>query len=65
MSIEPALHRLRIETRNARREVADGRSRQAVAVAAARAEGLTWTQIGAALGVSSQAVQQRYGKVPV
>ena len=49
-----ALDRLRV----ARREV---ESSVAVAVASARSAGRSWTEIGARLGVSAQAVQQRYG----
>lgn len=35
---------------------------QAQAVLGARAAGATWSQIGAALGVSQQAVHKRYGQ---
>ena len=43
------------------RDAADKRLRDAVA--AARAAGDSWTVIGAALGVSKQAAQERFGKV--
>jgi hypothetical protein len=33
------------------------------AVAAARAEGISWARVGALLGTSAQAAQQRYGQV--
>jgi len=33
-----------------------------LAVAAGRESGLSWTELGFALGVSAQAVQKRYGK---
>ncbi len=41
------------------------RSEQQVveAVAAARSAGISWSRIGAALGTSGQAAQQRYGTV--
>lgn len=34
------------------------------AVEAARADGISWAKIGALLGTSAQAAQQRYGAVP-
>ena len=40
------------------------RERQDDAVVAARAQGATWSDLGRALGVSHQAVQQRYGAPP-
>jgi hypothetical protein len=43
------------------RDVARRRSRQ---VRAARAAGASWTELARVLGVSPQAVQQRYGKQP-
>lgn len=36
--------------------------RLAGAVAGARAEGASWAQIGASLGITRQAAQQKYGK---
>lgn len=39
----------------------DAGSRRAELVSAARAEGAEWAEVGAALGTSKQAAQQRYG----
>jgi len=50
LELEPFVRRVE----RARRDLYD-------AVLAARARGASWAAIGAALGVSKQAVQQRYG----
>jgi hypothetical protein len=50
----------RLESLGRRR--ADMESAVAEAVAAARAAGGSWSAVGAALGVSAQAAQQRYGR---
>lgn len=44
-----------------RRLMETAESAQRTAVAAARANGATWEQIGIGLGVTRQAAQQRYG----
>ena len=62
MNLHLALNRMAVEHRNAERDVAAARRIQAAAVASARDAGATWTQIGAMLGVSSQAVWKRYGR---
>lgn len=49
-----ALDRLRLARRDVEVQVL-------ASVAAARAAGRSWTEIGARLGVSAQAVQKRYG----
>ncbi len=50
------------------RRAAVGRARSerqvAEAVAGARRAGVSWRRIGAELGISAQAVQQRYGAAP-
>lgn len=43
----------------------DAGNRRGELVAAARAEGAEWSEIGAALGTSKQAAQQRYGSSAV
>ena len=54
--LSPLEHLRRVRAARARLDV-----RQAVWVDAARADGQSWGSIGLALGVSAQAVQQRYG----
>ena len=48
------------ERQKAQREAASARYRVKAAVLAARQAGASWTEIGAALGVSSQAAWKRY-----
>jgi hypothetical protein len=55
----PAARLRRLEGLGRRRS--DIESAVAQAVAAARTAGASWSAVGAALGVSAQAVQQRYG----
>ncbi len=45
-----------------RRERAKLRDRERALVAAARREGVTWREVGVALGVSHQAVCKRFSK---
>lgn len=57
-SLQPALERLKA--------IAEMRSRlakdEAAAVRDARAEGASWSTIGATLGISKQAIHHKYGK---
>ena len=43
---------------------AQGERQTGEAVLAARRAGVSWKRIGAELGISAQAAQQRYGSVP-
>ena len=66
-SLEPDVHPAR-DASNFRRIIAarnavdDAESRLREAVLEARADGDSWTVIGAALDVSKQAAQQRFGR---
>ena len=53
---EYLLRRAAVGRARSERQVAD-------AVAAARRAGVSWKRIGAELGISAQAVQQRYGSM--
>jgi hypothetical protein len=57
--MKPGVVLRRLEAMKRRRVEID--SAMAGAVTAARAAGASWATVGAALGVSAQAVQQRYG----
>lgn len=48
------------ELQDAQKAVDDSRERLIAAVAAARAEGHSWTDVGNAIGVSRQAARQRF-----
>jgi hypothetical protein len=45
-------------------DLRDGHRNVEHLVRTARAAGLTWPQVGGALGVTTQAAQQRYGRAP-
>lgn len=60
MSVRVALRRL--EARGRRRTETEAAI--AAVVGTARAAGAPWSAVGAALGVSAQAAQQRYGPRP-
>ena len=53
---EYLLHRAALARARSERQIVE-------AVEAARADGLSWSRIGALLGTSAQAAQQRYGAI--
>ncbi len=57
-------HDALMEVRDAALGRADAERRVALAVAAARREGTSWTLIGVFLGTSGEAVRQRYRHAP-
>lgn len=57
-------HDALMELRDAALARADAERRVARAVAASRAEGTSWSAIGAVLGTSGEAARQRYRRAP-
>jgi hypothetical protein len=62
VSFDP--NRLLVDLRDAKKSIEDGQRNVEHLVRTARAAGLTWPQVGGALGVTTQAAQQRYGRAP-
>jgi|1186.fasta_scaffold888718_1 hypothetical protein len=63
MSADLTVHVLRLESRKVQLEAAALRARLDAAVVTARRAGASWTEVGAALGVSAQAAWKRYAAV--